>query len=118
MTPERYKRIEEIFSAALELEADKRAAFVERACAADQELRREVDSLLVAQQDADQFIETPALEVAAEMLAVEQTHTLAGRMIGPYRMQHLVGAGGRGEIYLAVETLLDRRSALKLLTAD
>jgi predicted ATPase len=118
MTPERYKRIEEIFSAALELEAGKRAAFVERACAADQELRREVESLLAAQRDADQFIETPALEVAAEMLAVEQTRTLAGRMIGPYRIQHLLGAGGMGEIYLAVDTRLDRRVALKLLPAE
>jgi non-specific serine/threonine protein kinase len=118
MTPERYKQIEEIFSAALELEAGKRAAFVERACAADQALRREVESLLAAQQEADEFIETPALEVAAEMLAVEQTRTLAGRMIGPYRIQYLLGAGGMGEIYLAEDTRLDRRVALKLLPAQ
>lgn len=118
MTPERYKQIEEIFSAALELEAGKRAAFVERACAADHELRREVESLLAAQQEADEFIETPALEVAAEMLAVEQTRTLAGRMIGPYRIQYLLGAGGMGEIYLAEDTRLDRRVALKLLPAQ
>jgi serine/threonine protein kinase len=118
MTPERYKQIEEIFSATLELEASERAAFIERACAADHELRREVESLLAAQQEADQFIETPALEVAAEMLAVEQTRTLAGRMIGPYRIQYLLGAGGMGEIYLAEDTRLDRRVALKLLPAQ
>src|SRR5437868_7035920 len=118
MTPERYQEIEEIFSAALELDGDARAAFLERACAGDLGLRREVESLLAAQHDAAEFIETPALEVAAGMLAAEQGRNFAGRMIGPYRIQSLLGAGGMGEIYLAEDARLERPVALKLLPAE
>ena len=115
MTPERYRQIGELYHAALEVDAAERAAFLARACADDAELRREVESLINSHEQAADFIAAPALEVAAEMLAGDQTDALTGRTIAHYRVLSLVGAGGMGRVYLAEDTGLGRRVALKLL---
>ncbi len=65
MTPERYRQIGELYHAALEVNADDRAAFLDGACAEDQELRREVESLIASHEQASDFIATPALALAA-----------------------------------------------------
>ena len=71
MTPERWQQIEKIYHSALELEESQRAAFLEEACAGDEVLRQEVESLLRSEPSGDRFIEEPALEVAAKMMAHE-----------------------------------------------
>jgi len=115
MTPERYRQIGELYHAALEVDAAERAAFLARACADDAELRRQVESLINSHEQAADFIAAPALEVAAEMLAGDETDALTGRTIAHYRVLSLVGAGGMGRVYLAEDTGLGRRVALKLL---
>src|SRR5215813_12517706 len=102
-TQERWGRIERLWNAALELAQPDRAAFLAEACEGDEELRREVES--------------PALEVAAKAQAETQEETLIGRMIGHYRILSLLGEGGMSEVYLAHDTSLERRVALKLLPA-
>src|SRR6185295_16660735 len=72
MEPERWQQVETLYLAALERTADERAAFLAAACAGDEALRCEVESLLRFHAQADNFIEAPALEVAAQLLAAEQ----------------------------------------------
>lgn len=117
MNPERYGQVARLFHAAVELPSGERAVLLDRACAGDAELRREVESLLASDQQDKDFIEAPALEVAAGLLAREQPQEQVGRQLSHYQIASLLGAGGMGEVYLAEDTRLQRKVALKLLPA-
>lgn len=126
MKPERWARIEQIYHAALEREPSERAAFLDEACAGDETLRRQVAALLVCDDQAVSFIEAPAVEVAARVLAAEapspeQVETSASlqftRQIGAYQLLAPLGRGGMGEVHLALDPRLGRKVAIKLLPA-
>jgi predicted ATPase/predicted Ser/Thr protein kinase len=115
MTPEQYERIGQLFHAALDLSTEQRPAFLNEACGGDEDMRWEVESLLAAHARAGDFVATPAMHVAAEWLArQEHAATLRGR-IGAYDVVSLIGRGGMGEVYLAHDSELGRKVALKLL---
>lgn len=115
MKPERWEQIERVYTTALETEASQRSAFLDHACAGDDALRREVESLLAYVTRAQEFIESPAIEMAATMPAQELAGSAVGQKAGPYEILSLLGAGGMGEVYLAEDTRLGRKVALKLL---
>jgi len=116
MTSERWQQIELLYHAALERAPGERTAFLEGACAGDGELRGEIESLLASHDQAASFIEAPPADVAAGMLAEQQSHLLVGRTLGRYRIQSRIGAGGMGEVYRARDVRLDRDVAVKILS--
>ena len=122
MNPELWKQIDEMLDAALELPPAEREAYVAAACNGNDELRREVLSLLRAQEQAGTFLKGSAMRAAAQALAREsrgQGHgALLGKEVGNYKIEQLLGAGGMGEVYLAFEARLNRRVALKILPPE
>lgn len=117
MNPDNWPKVKEIFDRALARPASEREAFVHAACAGDEAVRQEVESLLRSYEDAESFMETPAVQSAARSLAGEGKLS-AGQQITHYAIQSLVGEGGMGQVYLAQDLTLKRKVALKVLPAD
>jgi Tol biopolymer transport system component len=117
MKPERWQHIDKLLGEALELEAGRPGAFLDQACGNDEELRRKINSLLAAHEQADSFIEAPALAGMARSLA-DEARSMVGRQLGHYQVLALVGAGGMGAVWKAKDTRLDREVAIKTLPAE
>jgi serine/threonine protein kinase len=119
MTPERWRVVDAILKAALAWEPAERVAFVADACGDDEELRREVASLLAAHDEADEFLELPAVEALG---AVTQRAPLIERLgealAGRYAIEREVGQGGMATVYLARDLRHDRRVAIKVLREE
>jgi Tol biopolymer transport system component len=113
---ERWRRVEEIFHAALERVPESRKAFLSAACKEYPEILQQVELLLAKEEQAGSFLEQPAMNdfTAATTVA----GSLLGRQFGPYRIVCLLGAGGMGEVYRARDSKLGRDVAIKILTDE
>jgi len=115
MDTERWERIEEIFNNALILDADKREEYLAEVCSDDVGLRTEVESLISSHEDDSTFLQGPALEMGLKVLATGATRFSVGESIGPYQLLSILGRGGMGTVYLALDPRLGRKIALKVL---
>ncbi|HEY0172396.1 MAG TPA: protein kinase [Pyrinomonadaceae bacterium] len=134
MTPERWKQVEGVFDAAMDLAPEEREAYLAGACADDAELRRQVEMLIRSDEQAGAFIEEPAVagvigETARGAVAgafdaaafdagvYDEAAPFIGRRIGSYRIVRELGRGGMGAVYLAVraDDEFQKRVAIKLV---
>lgn len=118
MTPERWRVVDAILRGALNFERAQRDAFIAEACGENEELRREVASLLAAHDPADDFLERPAAEVFADGRAVPLTVRLAKALEGRYRIEREIGRGGMATVQLAFDLRHERRVAIKVLREE
>jgi serine/threonine protein kinase/tetratricopeptide (TPR) repeat protein len=111
-------QLETVFHAVLDLPPDAREAYLSQACNGDESLYAEVSSLISALNSGKAFIDEPALSLGLRVLSESCEHSLAGTSIGAYNIISRLGKGGMGEVYLAEDTRLGRKVALKFLSQE
>jgi serine/threonine protein kinase/tetratricopeptide (TPR) repeat protein len=134
MKPERWQQVNDLFQSAIERAPEERLAFLEEACQGDERLRRVVECLIAGDQRAQNFIEAPAFEVVPELLTNESASAMVGaqdldlaahQRFGTYEIErradgtlYELGRGAMGVTYRAIDKVLDRLVALKIISTE
>jgi eukaryotic-like serine/threonine-protein kinase len=116
MDPKNWQKVRSVLESSLELPPDERSEYLDSACP-DEDIRREVDSLLAFEDSDEGILETPAISaVIADREA--SAMPMAGRVLGKYRIEREIGAGGMGTVYLAnrADGEFEQRVAIKLIS--
>ena len=112
MSTDQWQKIESLYHIARERKPEERRVFLESACGGDEELLHEVESLLVNDDLAANFLETDEPEAQGK---AQKASVPPGEQIGPYVVLEFLRAGGMGEVYKARDSRLDRAVAIKFL---
>lgn len=117
MSPESWKKVDELFHAALERKGAGREAFLRESCGDDEKLFEEVFSLLVSFEDDENFMRQSAFEVGAKLIVGNESEKMFGKRIGPHKIISELGRGGMGAVYLALrdDDEYQQRVALKII---
>jgi serine/threonine-protein kinase len=115
MQDDGWKRLEEIFAAARDLDRERHAEFLDQQCGADQSLRLRVERLLEQPLDSDTVFARPAVELAAKILFPAMVTLPVGSLFGHYEITGSIGAGSMGRVYRARDLKLGRDVAVKIL---
>ena len=112
------QQIEELFHRAISVDPSERSGYLDRACQKNADLRREIDSLIAAYETSSGALDESAVTLAMRVLSAEAVDSMVGQEVGPYRILSLLGRGGMGAVYLAENRRLNKKVALKFLSAE
>ncbi|HKQ79526.1 MAG TPA: protein kinase [Blastocatellia bacterium] len=115
MTPERWKKLDLLFHEALELQGEARAFHLAKVCGEDEQLRQEAERLIAAHEREGSFIDSPIFAELDGPTNEVCNESPVGRRIGPYQVISQLGQGGMAKVFLAEDTRLERKVALKVL---
>jgi len=118
MTPERHRQVVELFEQLCDCGSSQQEVLLAAHCRGDDELRHAVEAMLAADQESSRFLQTPPAEFAAKLARTGQLRPLPGQMFGEYELLERIGRGGMCEVFLAQDTRLGRRAALKFLSQE
>ncbi len=118
MNSERWQKVKALFDVAQEIPSAKREKFLDKACAGDVDLRREVENLLSSFENPTSFMEQPAAREVVSLIIERNNELESGQMLSHYRISSKIGEGGMGDVYLAKDTRLNRLVAIKLLSVE
>lgn len=113
MNSERWKQVERVYYGVVASPSSRRSAILDELCLDDAEMRREVESLLEAREQAGSFLSQAHLQ--DQIRELDSESSLIGRTLDRYQILSTIGAGAMGDVYLARDTELDRKVALKAL---
>ena len=113
MSEGQFKRIKDIFQAALKIDRDERSRFLGEACGGDPLLREEVERLLQKVSESESFLETPPVTFLPADRFVEKR---VGTRIGRYLVKRVISSGGMGTVYEAVQEHPERAVAMKVMS--
>jgi len=111
-------QIEELFHQALSYDPEERRAYLENACNGDVLMRREVESLVAAYDSNHGLLDQTAVTLAMKVIESRDEDSMIGEQVGSYRILSCLGRGGMGTVYLAEDLRLNRKVALKFLSAE
>src|SRR5437016_5287791 len=111
-----WQQVKEILQSALERPPGEREQFLDDACGDDDSLRRKVETLLASSDDIGSFMEQAAIGEVAGMFVSTENQLKVGERFNHYEIIKQIGAGGMGEVYLAKDSKLGRRVAIKILS--
>jgi WD40 repeat protein/serine/threonine protein kinase len=117
MDAQRWQQLDRLLDDVLDQPQHERRAFITRVCGEDEELRRDLESLVEAAENAEDFIDTPAGPSLSKAFDVPLGDHLIGARVGAYRLTKLLGTGGMGAVYLATRADDYRKEVAVKLTS-